>query len=179
MYPVFRLAYATWSASRQPPIRIGEAHVSEHRCWPWDIDVWAELNNGRALTLYDLGRMGMFQRLGLIKAQRTLGLVPAIAGASVRYRRRVRVFERVRMVSRLLGWDDRFLYIEQSMWKADTCTSQVLVRAAVTGKSGRGLIPPSEVAVALGIAPETPPLPHWAQAWIQAEAERPWPPDAP
>jgi hypothetical protein len=39
----------------------------------------------------------------------------AVAGNSLRYRRRVRAFHRLEMRSRLLGWDARFLYVEQSM----------------------------------------------------------------
>ena len=51
---------------RLPPLPVLGTHVSHHRCWPWDLDPWVELNNGRTLTLYDLGRIPMAQRTGLI-----------------------------------------------------------------------------------------------------------------
>ena len=55
-----------------------------------------------------------------------------VAGNSVRYRRRIRMFERFAMVSRLTGWDRRFFYMEQSIWKGAECANHMLLRAAVT-----------------------------------------------
>lgn len=84
------------------------------------------------------------------------------------------VFTRFTTHSRCLGWDDRFLYTEQSMWKGDDCASQVLIRSAIVG--GQGIVPPAELAKAAGVSPLSPDLPDWVKAWIAAEAERPWPP---
>ena len=50
MYPVIRMAKEFWVNRRAPTLTVGEFHVSHHRCWPWDLDLWLELNNGRALT---------------------------------------------------------------------------------------------------------------------------------
>ena len=66
MYPVIRMAKEFWVNRRAPTLTFGEFHVSHHRCWPWDLDLWLELNNGRALTLYDLGRLVLFKRTGLL-----------------------------------------------------------------------------------------------------------------
>ncbi len=99
-----------------------------------------------------------------------------MAGASVRYRKRVKMFDRIEMRSRLAGWDGRFVYMLQSMWVRGECTSQALIRSAVT-KGARGIVPPAEMAVALGLPPESPALPDWVEAWIAAEGQRPWPPE--
>jgi hypothetical protein len=77
------------------------------------------------------------------------------------------------MHSRCIGWDKRFFYIEQSMWRGEECTSHALIRKAVVGKAG--MVPPAEVAVAMAAA-ESPALPEWVEAWIAADATRPWPP---
>ncbi len=37
-------------------IAVLDTYISDHICWPWDIDILGELNNGRALSLFDLGR---------------------------------------------------------------------------------------------------------------------------
>lgn len=177
MYPWFRMFKELWKF-RAAPLQPLDTHVSHHRCWPWDIDPWLELNNGRTLTLYDLGRIPMATRTGLHKVARARGWGLAVAGVSVRYRRRVRAFDRVEMRSRLLGWDQRFVYMDQSMWMGGDCTSQALIRSAVT-QGRRGIVNPSEMAVALGLPAESPALPGWVQAWIAADAERPWPPQGP
>ena len=64
-------------------------HVSYHRCWPWDIDLWMELNNGRTLTFYDLGRIPLARRTGLVELLRKQRWGLTMAGASVRYRARI------------------------------------------------------------------------------------------
>ncbi|WP_413875948.1 thioesterase family protein [Albidovulum sp.] len=174
MYPVLRMAKEIWTNRNAPPLALTEPHLSHHLCWPWDLDIWAELNNGRTLTLYDLGRIPLAMRTGLGRVIRRQGWGITVAGSSVRYRRRVRMFDRVEMVSRCIGWDARFLYMEQSMWRAGECTSHMLLRSAITSKTG--IVPPAEVLAALGQPAESPDLPGWVGAWIAADADRPWPP---
>ena len=176
MYPVLRLAFQLWRHRVDPPLPLDGVHESRHLCWPWDLDVWNELNNGRTLTLYDLGRLPWSRRTGLAAALRGRGWAMAVAGASVRYRRRVRAFDRIAMRSRALGWDDRFFYFEQAMWVRGHCASHVLLRSAATSKAG--IVPPAEVLAALGHRGGPPPLPPWVREWIAAEAHRPWPPMA-
>ena len=177
MYPLIRFAKELAkfrNAERLPPTG---THVSTHICWPWDLDPWIELNNGRTLTLYDLGRIPLAMRTGLIGILRERGWGITVAGNSTRYRRRVRMFDRFTMVSHTIGWDRRFIYMEQSMWKRGECCNHMLIRTAVT--SAAGIVPPSEVMAALGGAPDSPPLPGWVEAWTSAEAARPWPPEIP
>lgn len=175
MYPVIRLAWQLFKHRKDPSLPLAGTHVSQHYCLPWDIDLWRELNNGRTLTLYDMGRITLAGRVGLLPVlkQNRWGLT--MAGAAVRYRRRIRMFERFEMRSRAIGWDARFLYLEQSMWKTDgACAGHVVYRGAVTGKCG--IVPPEQVMQALNHMQASPPLPDWVQAWLAAEDMRPWPP---
>ena len=175
MYPFVRMMKEMLRARRMPPLGLLETHVSHHICWPWDLDFWFELNNGRTLTLYDLGRLPLGHRTGLMRMLRERRWGLTVAGSTIRYRRRVTVFARLTMRSRCVGWDSRFVYMEQSLWQGDACASQVLIRSAVVGKSG--IVPPTEAVAALGAPVASPPLPGWVQAWIAAEATRPWPPE--
>lgn len=174
MYPFARMAYQMARARAAPPQGILDVHVSRHLCMPWDLDGFGELNNGRVLTLYDLGRFGMGVRIGLMRALRRRGWGLAVAGASVRYRRRITAFQRIEMRTRLVGWDERFFYIVQSMWVGSECCSQALLRTAVV--AGRRAVPAAEVAAEVGHAGDAPAMPAWIEAWITAEAQRPWPP---
>lgn len=178
MYPFLRLAKEFVKFRNAPPLKVGEAHISHHICWPWDIDMWLELNNGRTLTLTDLGGLPMAQRNGLIGLLRREGWQSTMAGASVRWRARIRPFERFELRSRALGWDDKFLYLDISMWKRDgRCANQVLYRMAVTNRAG--LVRMDRVIAALGGEVQSPDLPAWVLAWAEADADRPWPPESP
>lgn len=174
MYPFIRMIKELVIFRNAPPLGITDTHVSHHICWPWDLDFWVELNNGRTLTLYDLGRVPMGTRTGIIGALRDNKWGLTVAGSSVRYRRRVRMFQKFEMRSRCVGWDDKFIYMVQSMWRHGECTSQVLLRSAVT--DANGIVAPARVLEALGRPTDSPELPEWVQNWIKADASRPWPP---
>lgn len=177
MYPLFRFVKELVKFRNAPRLAVTETHVSTHLCWPWDLDPWIELNNGRTLTLFDLGRFPLVQRSGFTPVLRQRNWGMTVAGSSVRYRRRVRMFDRFTMLSRVAGWDHRFIYIDQSMWRNGDCCNQALIRAAIT--SAKGMVPPSEVMAALGAPQDSPALPAWIAAWCQADALRPWPPAIP
>ncbi|MBD3665564.1 acyl-CoA thioesterase [Sulfitobacter aestuariivivens] len=177
MFPFVRIAKDLWLASRQPRLEnFDDLHVSQHICWPHDLDFWMELNNGRALSLYDIGRTALAQRVGLIDAIRRERWGLTMAGSCTRFRRRIHGFERFEMRSRMVCWDDKFTYIEQSMWKRNgECASHVMYRAAVTDKDG--LVRPDRVLKALGKEGSTSPaMPEWVKTWTDAEDKRPWPP---
>lgn len=175
MYPVIRLGLELARARRAPRLAVDAVHVSHHTCWPWDIDPWMELNNGRTLTLYDLGRVPLAVRTGLAGAVRAHGWGLAVAGTSIRYRRRVRAFERIEMRSAFVGRDARFLYVAQAMHRGGEAVSSALIRSAVT--SAEGIVATDRVMAAMGLPDWNHPLPAWVEAWTEAEAKRPWPPE--
>lgn len=177
MYPFIRFVKEMVKFRSAPPLSFTGTHVSTHRCWPWDLDPWIELNNGRTLTLYDLGRIPLAVRTGLIGTLRKNRWGITVAGNSVRYRRRIKAFQRFTMVSRAVGWDQRFIYMEQSMWRGGECCNHMLVRSAITGPGG--IVAPAELLAAIGAPTDSPALPDWVQAWIAADATRPWPPVLP
>jgi acyl-CoA thioesterase FadM len=122
----------------------------------------------------DQGRLDFGMRTGLINAlhRRRWGLT--VGGASVRFRHRVPPFSRIALRTRLLGHDDRWFYFNQQIERGGRVCAGALVRAAIT--SNGKIVPPGEVADELGWKEPPPPLPDWAQAWIEAEGRRPWPP---
>lgn len=178
MFPFVRVLWHYAKARRQPRFEgLTDTHISQHMCWPHDLDFWMELNNGRALSLYDIGRIGMAGRAGLITVLRQNRWGLTMAGSSTRFRRRIHGFEKFEMRSRALCWDDKFIYLEQSMWKSDGgCASHVLYRAAVT--DANGIVSPQRVLAAMGQPETSPQMPEWVVAWCAGEAQRPWPPMA-
>lgn len=174
MYPMIRLIREYIRCRRDPPLEPGGVHVMHLRCLPWDLDMWMELNNGRTLTLYDIGRIALARRTGLIAVLKRRGWGLTMAGASVRFRKRVRVFDRLEVRSVTVGRDARFFYMEQSMWRGGEATSSILYRVAVTDRNG--IVDTGEVASELGDPAWNPPLPQWVAEWTRAETHRPWPP---
>lgn len=174
MYPLVRLAKETIMARQAGPLPLLGTHVSHHRCWPQDIDLFMEMNNGRILTILDLGRTTLAYRVGLLRALRKERFGLTMAGVSVRYRKRIRPFVKFSVVSKAVGWDHRFMYLDQSIWIGEECAVQALYRSAVTDKNG--LVVPERILEAMEIDTTSPALPDWVQGWIDIDATRPWPP---
>ena len=175
MYPFVRLAYQMWRHRNDPPPAIDEPHISHHICWPWDLDFQMELNNGRTLTLYDLGRIPYANRVGLMRVLKEQGWMLAMAGASVRWRRRVRMFHKIEMRTAYIGRDERFFYLLQTMWRNGEAVSSLLCRTVVSDKNG--IVSTDRLAEHLPEYIADREMPQWVQDWIAAENARTWPPE--
>ncbi|EAQ64175.1 hypothetical protein MED121_01045 [Marinomonas sp. MED121] len=174
MYPVLRLFKTLFQAKHRSKLSFLEKSTIKFRCHPWDIDMFGEMNNGRALTLFDLGRMDLAIRVNLMPTVRKEKWGLAVAGSSVRYRKRIKLFDKIVMRSQLVAYDDKWFYFEQSMWVGETACSSVLIRGGITSKDG--LQSPKNVLKTTGLQHEAPTTPLWVQDWIDSEVHRPWPP---
>ena len=175
MFPYLRFFGRMFAAKRQPQVGLFEESVITTRIGLFDIDPWMELNNGRTQTLYDIARVPHYARMETAEKFSKFGIFVTVAGSSMRYRNRVRPFTKVEIRTRLIGWDEKFFYTEQSMWRAYTCFNHGLIRQAF-GRRGKGLVPPPDVMKMFEMDPTSPELPNWVAGWISADAERPWPP---
>ncbi len=177
MYPYLRLAKEMLRYRNAPKLGLADTHVTTLRIMPGDIDPWKELNNGRTLTLYDLGRMAFAVRSGFVDVLKRQGWGLTVAGSLTRYRKRLTLFRKIELRSRVLGVDDRFMYIEQTMWLPDgSCANAGIIRAAVIAQ--RKMVPMAEVTAAFE-GRGLPDLPDWVADLFAAESRRPWPPERP
>jgi len=176
MYPYLRSARVLLAAQFGPRLDFDGESVVKLRIGLGDIDIFPEVNNGRHLTLMDMGRFDLAVRSGFWKTIHREGWGLTVGGASVRFRHRVPPLSRVRLRTRIVGRDDRWFYFHQKIERDSRLCSAALVRAGVTSKDG--LVPVDRVLEATGRAGWAPELPDWVQAWIDAEGLRPWPGEA-
>lgn len=174
MYPFVRLLKQVILNRNAATLGVSETHHLTLRTRPWDIDPFLDLNNGRILTLMDLGRIGYFQRTGATKMLAQNRWVGSVAGSVIRYRRRITVFQKLELRTRIIGWDDRFTYFDQSFWRGGECCAQAVIRVVVSNKDG--IVPTDRLTTELGMDPKSPEMPAWVQAWQDTENLRPWPP---
>ncbi len=171
MYPYLRLARTHLAARFGRSLELGEDSLLRLVVWPGDLDFYPEMNNGRHLTLMDLGRMDFAQRVGLIGEARRRGWFFVVGGASARYRRRLPPWRRFVLRTRLLGHDERWFYFHHTLERADEVCSGALVRAGL--RDGQGLVPAKEVLAGMGAPDWNPPLPAWVRDWAAADDLRP------
>jgi acyl-CoA thioesterase FadM len=148
--------------------RLGLLGISRlsFRVLPNDLDYNIHMNNARYLALMDTGRVDLILRTGMWRAMWTNHWQAVIAGSLVRYRRPLKPFQRMELTSRLVGWDERWFYIDHRVAGRDGLSCQAMVRGAFLGNDG--ILSPSRLADALGEAAR-PELPGWIASWSEAD----------
>lgn len=134
---------------------------------PTDCDLYRHLNNGRYLSLMDLGRLDMAIRNGSWKLMIANKWYPVAASAAIRYRKSIELFERFDLQTRIVGWDEKWYWIEQQFLVGDELRADAVLK--VVFLHGRETIPPAKVNAALGL--DLPPnyVPEWIAHWIETE----------
>jgi len=172
MYPYLQLFHTLIRAKFGSSLNLDEESVLKMRVLLGDIDFYPELNNGRHLTMMDMGRLDLAARTGLLRIVHKKKWGFAVAGASVRYRHRLKAFKSFSLYTRIVGIDNRWFYFHQSTVREGKIHSSALIRAGVTSK--KGLVPLKEVLDAMGMSDWNPTMPDWVRAWTEAEELRPW-----
>jgi acyl-CoA thioesterase FadM len=145
-----------------------EESVLRFRVWPNDIDLNLHINDGRYLSLMGLGRGDLLVRSGLLRKALKRKWAPVIGGAMIRYRREVRAFAKFRLRSRILGWDEKWIYITHVIESGGKTCSVAYVRGAL--RSAAGAVPTKDVLELGGWTLPSPPLPSVVTDWPQIDA---------
>ena len=149
-----------------------EASRIQIRVWPNDLDLNIHMNNGRFLTLMDLGRMDMMLRTGAMRLWFGKGWQPLVATSMCRHFKPLTCFQRFELRTSVLGWDEKWIYFEQRFLVGETLYALAVVKAVMAGK--RGPVPTQTLFQELNFHhefPNSPALPAWVREWLGAERE--------
>ncbi len=139
------------------------------RVWFTDLDVFRHMNNGIYLVIMDLARLDLMIRSGLWQKLKANGWYPVVVAETVQFRRSLNLFERFEIETRVLGWDDKAILLEQRFVRGEEVVAHALVRARFLKKSG-GTVAPRDLAMAVGFDPESPVLEGYAARWNAEQA---------
>lgn len=164
----FRLFWLLLTRRLRPALPLmGESRV-KMRVWPNDLDFNFHMNNGRYLTLLDLGRLDLMLRTKLWSLVRQRRWMPVVAAINARFRRALNPFQRFSMTTRTLGWDEKFIYLEQKIFDTqDRLAFHAIVKAAFVGPGGT--VPTDEIMAAMDEEILSPVLPDAVQQWAAAD----------
>lgn len=164
---VFRaLAVALRAICGRPLSVEGTSRISIH-VWPGDLDLNLHMNNGRYLSLCDLGKVDMMIRTGLGRLAFSKKWQPIVGGCIIRFRFPLRPFERVNVVTRVLCWDEKWFYALHQIESRRGVAALALAKTTV--RSRESVISPSDVLAQLGLTDASPPLPEPVTRWIATE----------
>jgi acyl-CoA thioesterase FadM len=120
----------------KPRIRLLDISELNFRVLPTDLDLNMHMNNARYLSFMDLGRTDLIIRTGMLPQLLREHWKPVIGSVNIRFRRPLRPFQRFKLKTRLLCWDEKWLYLEQRLESASGVHAKATLRGLFVGRQG-------------------------------------------
>ncbi len=152
---------------RRKPLDLWDVARIDFRVSPSDLDVLGHMNNGKYLTLMDLGRVDWLTRAGFWAKLKTRGWYPVVASQTVTYRRSLEPGQRFELCTRMLGFYEGSSFVEQTFVRDSRVYAQAIVRARFRKRSG-GRVEMHEIEELAGGTPEGLQVPSWVQQWADS-----------
>jgi acyl-CoA thioesterase FadM len=92
------------------------------------------------------------------------GWVPVTTKETIKYKRPIRAFERVTLITKIVHWNDRRFYIEHIFYVKNEKCAIAYVEGLVKGPKGH--LKPIDAFKAMGIDRESPALPGNLKGWV-------------
>ncbi|KHD89887.1 MAG: thioesterase [Bdellovibrio sp. ArHS] len=166
----FRLMHIFLFSRFRKTVGIMDECATPFRVWPTDLDVLMHMNNGVYLSLQDLARVDYMIRAGAAKIISANGWYPVVASETIRFRRSLQPFQKFELRTRLIAWDEKYLYLEHKFTSRGEVMAVGMIRARFLAKKG-GLVAPQDLLKALNLEVSSPAVPAHLQSWLSADQE--------
>ncbi|WP_434927564.1 thioesterase family protein [Shewanella sp. HL-SH8] len=162
----FRLVWLfMWRIRHCPGIGfLGTSKIS-YRALPFDCDVNLHLTNSRYPAFMDLARTYMIADMGLMKKFLKMKWMPIVNASEFTYIRDIKPFEKFEVETKVVGWDEKYFYIEQRFVTARGLHCIVHVRGVFICKGKQ--VPIDTLVLEAGYEGATPELPPEVVKWKQ------------
>lgn len=101
-----------------------------------DLDLNWHMNNGRFLTIMDLGRMDLLKRTGTLEMAIKNKWMPIVGSATIDFKRPLKLWQKYELHTRICGWDEKWLYIEHVFYSRDKLIAKGQIKGLLRGKGG-------------------------------------------
>ena len=92
--------------------------------------------------------------------------VPVTTSETITYRKSVKAFDRVTLITRMVYWNERRFYLEHIFYVKGAVCAHTHIEGLV--RSPKGHLKPNEVFKTLGVHRQSPPLPATIQGWVDS-----------
>jgi len=166
---LIRLMIVLTTALFRKPLGLLDESVLSFRVWPNDLDIYGHMNNGRYLTVMDLGRIDLIFRMGLTRIAGKSRWHPLVASSLMRYKRSLPLFGHYKLHTRIVCWNDKWFFIEQKFKVHGHNIAVGLVKGLFYGPKGK--VPPTEVVASFGQLIPSPLMPDAIRLWLESESQ--------
>ncbi|MBP1325130.1 acyl-CoA thioesterase FadM [Leucobacter exalbidus] len=149
MHMIFRTLWHLQITSRRGPrLGLADVSVSPFRVWPTDLDMLNHMNNGKYFSIMDVGRFDLIKRNGIWDLFQQEGWYPVVVAQTITYRKSLNPWKKFAIESRILGFDDQAVYMEQRFTRPSSGGPEIYARAVVRARLLRragGTVPIAEL----------------------------------
>ena len=131
-----RFLWLILSSFWKKPLGLLEESVLNLRVLPNDVDV-TKISNDRYVALMDLGRMDVGFRVGLRVAMVKKKWGPLVTFHTIRFRYPLKVFQKYKLKTRVIWWDDTTFYWEQIFEREGRVLATGHVSSTLMNKNGQ------------------------------------------
>lgn len=132
---------------------------------PLDIDLNMHINNGRFLSLADLGRLHFLWSVGTLGGILKNGWMPLVGNVDIEYRKSIKIFQRFEVKTELLYWDEKWFYFQHVFMVGSKVSAVANVKALLIDRS-RKIVDPARIFALIGDFPESPAVPESIADWV-------------
>ncbi len=169
MIRTLQLAHATYRPRRAVPGQgLLDPSVTRLRVHLGDLDLYRHVNNGVYLQMMDVGRSNLLADLGAYDLLARRAWYPVVAASTIKYRRSLTMWQRFDLTSRVLGWDARVVYLEQTFTRRGELVARGVVAGRFLGRGGERVAATDVVALLADGEVPSPELPDDVVAWSRA-----------
>jgi acyl-CoA thioesterase FadM len=163
-----------------PRIGVLDEDVVRLRVWPQDIDFNFHLNNARYLSFMDYGRIHLMAATGILTPAIKHRWQPLVGSVSITYRRSLGFLAPFDLSSRMLCWDEKWMYMEQVFRlndgrlndgrSKDGLAAIAWVKGLFRGADGN--VPPQNVVDLVSPGTVSPPVSEALEQWNALTKEK-------
>jgi acyl-CoA thioesterase FadM len=153
-----------------PPLGVLEEDCLRLHVWPNDIDLNLHLNNARYLSWMDYGRMHLLARTGLLRPIIRSRWTPLVGAVWMTYRRSLPLFAPFTLGTRLVCWDERWFYMEQTFIGSKGLAAVGWVKGMLRGPEGS--LDPQGILEMVSPGIVSPPMPEAIVTWNELTREK-------
>ncbi|MFN0219713.1 MAG: thioesterase family protein [Hyphomicrobium sp.] len=170
-----RVLWLLLSARRRGPLRLPEeSSTLLFRVWPHDLDLSLHMNNGRYLTVMDLGRLDVMVRSGLWRAAVRHRWTPIAGAIAIRFRRELRRFQTYRLETRLVCWDRTLVVMEQAFVidsgeREGQVAARALFKGGIYDRKARAFVTIARLMQEIGVSAVSPEPTEEVAAFLKAD----------
>lgn len=160
---LFRLFFILVASNFRSHLKFTDECETHFRVWFTDLDVLIHMNNGKYFSLMDLARTDLMIRNRALSVLNKKGIYPVVASESMKFKKSLKLFQKFSIVTKVVGWDERNFYLEQSFIVSGELYSHAIVKAQFLKRKG-GKVSPEEILEILG-SKEIIKLPVYMKSW--------------